>query len=323
MRIFDTSLVPASRPLLPSRLLTVLVIQAVLLAGGTGQDAWAGCRDVTHSLQEALQARDLDAARRSYEAVDRESECADAYRARAKRKVSDLHAWIAVERMKSGESLRSQRALLRQGLDYARTWLVLALLGDVAYESRDYGRATEWYESALTVIRNEGETPSAPPVPTTERIHGRAQQSRLLARDFVPTPTNRWGRRDGLAAVSYRNFKPERVAVPITFRTDSAELTEKGRRFARDMAVYLKEQRLGNITLSAHTDQRGSEEYNLELSRRRGEAVKRFLRDQGVTQPIRVEAMGESRPFPLDRRDRERHTPEDLWQMDRRVELKR
>ena len=323
MRIFDTSLVPASRPLLPSRLLTVLVIQAVLLAGGTGQDAWAGCRDVAHSLQEALQARDLDAARRSYEAVDREFECTDDYRARAKRKVSDLHARIAVERMESGESLRSQRALLRQGLGYARTWLVLALLGDVAYESRDYGRATEWYESALTVIRNEGETPSAPPVPTIERIHGRAQQSRLLARDFVPTPTNRSGRRDGLAAVSYRNFKPERVAVPITFRTDSAELTEKGRNFARDMAVYLKEQRPGNITLSAHTDPRGSEEYNLELSRRRGEAVKRFLRDQGVTQPIRVEAMGESRPFPLDLRDRERHTQAELWQMDRRVELKR
>lgn len=321
MRIFDTSLVPASRH--PSRILTVLVIPMVLLAGGTGQDAWASCRDVVHSLREALRERDLEAARRSYEAVDRESECDDTYRARAKRKVADLHARIAVERMASGESLRSQRDLLMQGLDYARTWLVLALLGDVAYESRDYDRATEWYESSLTVIRSEGETPTAPPNPTIERIHGRAQQSRLLARDFVPTPTNRWGRRDGLAAISYRNFKPERVAVPINFRTNSAELTEKGRYFARDMATYLDEQRPENITLFAHTDPRGSEEYNLELSRRRGEAVKRFLQDQGVTQPIRVEAMGESRPFLLDSRDRDRHTPEELWQMDRRVELKR
>ena len=321
MRIFDTSLVPASR--LPSRILTVLVIQAVLLAGGTGQDAWAGCRDVVHSLREALRARDLEAARRSYEAVDRESECNDAYRAKAKRKVADLHARIAVKRMASGESLRSQRALLMQGLGYARTWLVLALLGDVAYESQDYDRATKWYESSLTLMRNERETSTAPPNPTIERIHGRAQQSRLLARGFVPTPKNRSGRRDGLAAISYRNFKPERVAIPINFRTNSAELTERGRHFARDMAVYLDEQRPGNITLYAHTDPRGSEEYNLELSRRRGEAVKRFLRDQGVTPLIRVEAMGESRPFPLDPRDRNRHTQAERWQMDRRVELKR
>ena len=321
MQIFDASLLPASR-LLP-RILTVLTIQAVLLAGGTGQYAWASCRDARNSLRDALRARDLDAARSSYEAVEREFDCADEVRGRAKRAVSNLHARIADERMARGESLESQRALLEQGLGYARTWPVLALLGDVAYESRDYGRATERYESALTVIRNEVETPTAPPMSTIERILGRAEQSRLLARDFVPTPTNRTGRRDGLAATSYRGFEPVKVAVPITFETGSAEFTEKGRGFARDMAVYLKEQRPRNITLSAHTDPRGSEEYNLELSRRRGEAVKRFLQDQGVTQPIRVEAMGESQPFLLQPRDRERHTPEERWRMDRRVELKR
>ena len=321
MWIFDTPIVPASR--LPFRLLAVLVIPASLLAGGTGPYAWAGCSDALISLQEALRAQDLVAARSSYEAVDGEFECADKVRSRAKRAVSHLHALVAQQRIANGEILGSQRTLLMRGLAYARTWLVLALLGDVAYESRDYGRATERYEGALTVIRNEVETPNPPPESIIKRTHNRAEQSRLLARDFVPTPTNRSGQRDGLAAVSYRGFKPEKVSVPITFRTGSAEFTEKGRDFARDMAVYLKEQGTGSITLSAHTDPRGSEDYNLELSRRRGEAVRRFLQGQGVTQPIRVEAMGESQPFRVHPPDLNHHTQQERWQMDRRVELKR
>ncbi|MBR9979272.1 MAG: OmpA family protein, partial [Bacteroidetes bacterium] len=54
------------------------------------------------------------------------------------------------------------------------------------------------------------------------------------------------------------------------------------------------------ITLDAHTDDRGSEDYNINLSRRRGAAVSKFLRDLGVPlEAIRINAYGENRPASL------------------------
>lgn len=69
------------------------------------------------------------------------------------------------------------------------------------------------------------------------------------------------------------------------------------------------------ITLNAHTDDRGTEDYNINLSRRRGAAVSKFLRDLGVPlEVIRINAYGESRPASLGD-SKESHA------MNRRVEL--
>jgi outer membrane protein OmpA-like peptidoglycan-associated protein len=49
------------------------------------------------------------------------------------------------------------------------------------------------------------------------------------------------------------------------------------------------------IELESHTDSRGTEEYNLELSERRGASVKEFLIARGVaTERVLLKPMGES-----------------------------
>ena len=302
----------------PSRRLLAGAALAVALAGGPFQDARAGCREVAEPLREALAARDLDAARRHYEAVQGEFACPDALRDQAKRAVSNLHAQVAQERLADGASLASQRALLEQGRAYAGTWLTLALLGDVAHDARDYDRAAALYQDALRAINDEVETPQQPPAPEIERIFRLAAQSRMLAERFVVTPTNRSGEPDGLAASGHRGFVPEAVPVPITFETDKAEFDAQGRRYAEDLAEFLIRQAPARITLSAHTDERGADAYNLELSKRRGEAVRRFLRERGVGQPIEVVAKGESQPLELF--DPEHYGQEEVWRMNRRVE---
>jgi OOP family OmpA-OmpF porin len=50
------------------------------------------------------------------------------------------------------------------------------------------------------------------------------------------------------------------------------------------------------IEIHGHTDSRGSEAYNLDLSRRRAEAVEAALRERGLTVDISVTGYGESRP---------------------------
>ena len=111
----------------------------------------------------------------------------------------------------------------------------------------------------------------------------------------------------------------ERVPVPITFHTGSAEFTEKGRRAAADMAEYLTMQNPGRIAIAGHTDPRGDESYNLALSRRRAEAVAHYLRMQGFAGQVQVVAKGESERFAVD--DPSAYTREQRWRMDRRVEL--
>ena len=60
-----------------------------------------------------------------------------------------------------------------------------------------------------------------------------------------------------------------RVAMPIHFVRDSAEMTPLGRAAADDMWHMLDEQSRPPILLVGHTDPDGSDEYNLQLSRRR------------------------------------------------------
>ena len=118
------------------RRLLVCAALVVPLAGGPFQEARADCREVAEPLQQALKARDLDAARRHYDAVQNEFDCPDdTHRAKAGRALSDLHAHVARERLAGGASLASQRALLERGRAYAGTWPTLALLGDVAHDA--------------------------------------------------------------------------------------------------------------------------------------------------------------------------------------------
>ena len=170
-------------------------------------------------------------------------------------------------------------------------------------------------------INNEGETPAPPPRAEIERIVALAAQSRMLAGDYVETPVNRAGEPDGLAATAIRGIEIGRVPIPVTFLTGSAEFDELGRRYAGEMADWLARQDIERIVVSAHTDPRGSEEYNMALSQRRGEALAAFLRRQGIAKPIEVIARGESEPLaPIDAGS---YSQEERWRMERRVELVR
>ena len=306
------------RRLVPLRVLMWTVLASSVSMAAT-EAARADCRAVAQALSEAIAARDLDTVRGRFQAVLREASCSDGFREKAGRAVSMIHARAVQERIAAGSSVASQRAVLERGLDYARTWPVLALLGDAAHDTGDYDGASARYQEALAVIDDAAKTPKAPPRSVIERIFRRAAQSRMLAADYRPAPRTRSGAPGGLAAQSIRGFVIERVPLPITFHTGSAEFTEQGRRAAADMVEYLTVQRSERITIAGHTDPRGDEAYNLDLSRRRAEAVAHYLYMQGFAGQIQVVAKGESERFPVD--DPDAYTREQRWQMDRRVEL--
>lgn len=315
--VLEKGMLRASAPV-RARLAAVAVVSALVVAGGV-EPVRADCAVVAEELRAALAGRDPDAAHRHFDAVRHEPSCDDRFRDRAGRAVSLLHARVAQERMAAGATLASQRALLERGLGVARTWPVLALLGDAAHDAQDYDRASVLYQEALAVIDDKVKTPKPPPASEIERIFRRAGQSRLLASEYNPSPKTRTGAPGGLAAARIRGFVVERVPVPITFHTDSAEFTGQGQHAAADLAEHLKFQKPERITIAGHTDPRGAESYNLELSRRRAEVVARYLRAQGFKGWIEVVAKGENERFVVD--DPSAYTREQRWQMDRRVEL--
>ena len=307
-----------NRRLAPLRFLMWAAL-ASSMSMAASEAARADCRDAAQALSQAIGARDLEAVRGRFQAVLKEASCSDGFREKAGRAVSMAYARAVQERIASGASLASQRALLEQGLGHARTWPVLALLGDAAHEVEDYDGASAHYQEALVAIDDVVKTPKAPSRAVIERIFRRAAQSRMLADNYQPPPKTRSGAPGGLAAKSIRGIAIERVAVPITFHTDSADFTEDGRRAAADMVEYLTIQRSERITIAGHTDPSGSDAYNLDLSRRRAEAVANYLRAQGFTGQIQVVAKGERERFPID--DPSAFSRQQRWQMDRRVEL--
>jgi outer membrane protein OmpA-like peptidoglycan-associated protein len=109
--------------------------------------------------------------------------------------------------------------------------------------------------------------------------------------------------------------------VPITFVYREARPTPLGEKAARLLVDYVRLKGVDSIELTGHADERGSDDFNLQLSRQRLEAIESVLRAGGYQGRIVVVPKGSSEPYRgVDRRA----LPlEDLYQLDRRVELRR
>ncbi|MGB3280218.1 MAG: OmpA family protein [Pseudorhodobacter sp.] len=113
----------------------------------------------------------------------------------------------------------------------------------------------------------------------------------------------------------------EKPAVPagldmlVTFELDSADLTKETQKNLAVFAQMMQDERLeiARFVVEGHTDARGTDAYNLELSQARAEAVKTFLTGLGVSQDrLSSIGLGKSKPRTGDEFDPE----------NRRVELR-
>jgi outer membrane protein OmpA-like peptidoglycan-associated protein len=85
----------------------------------------------------------------------------------------------------------------------------------------------------------------------------------------------------------------------IEFAYDSADLTDWSRRQLDAVSAGMKDQRLATFAfeIEGHTDDVGSEDYNLGLSERRARAVNEYLNSHGVGRGrTSTRALGETRP---------------------------
>jgi peptidoglycan-associated lipoprotein len=104
--------------------------------------------------------------------------------------------------------------------------------------------------------------------------------------------------------------------APLRFGFNEANLTSEAQDQLKDLVRCLREGS-GALELAGHADERGTEEYNLQLSQKRANAVKRYLQDLGVTAgQLKTVGYGENKPA-------DPSSSEEAWSTNRRVEFVR
>jgi outer membrane protein OmpA-like peptidoglycan-associated protein len=112
----------------------------------------------------------------------------------------------------------------------------------------------------------------------------------------------------------YLDFEPISEQT-VFFSTDSDRLSFSARKKLDQLARRVRRQPDIRIVLGGHADERGSDAYNMDLSRRRAAMVTRFLRSRGVSgKVIESRFFGESQPHVAA------SNPE-AWAKNRRVTL--
>lgn len=106
-----------------------------------------------------------------------------------------------------------------------------------------------------------------------------------------------------LARIATVKQEPRGMVITLSgevlFTSGKAELLPAAQAKLSEVARALTQQTPGaTIVVEGHTDHRGSEAMNLDLSARRAEAVRNYLTAHGVAQDrIRAEGLGFSRPL--------------------------
>ncbi len=99
----------------------------------------------------------------------------------------------------------------------------------------------------------------------------------------------------GLSEISGRNI----VVGNINYDFDSAELTDEAKSvIQKGILSTLRENPGLVVEIGAHTDDRGDDSYNLDLSQQRAESVVRFLTERGIAgDRLKAKGYGESEPI--------------------------
>lgn len=105
------------------------------------------------------------------------------------------------------------------------------------------------------------------------------------------------------------------IAARIYFDYDAAELSDEARATLDAKVPLLNANPSMRIRVAGHTDDRGSDEYNLALGQRRASAAKRYLVQRGIDAGrIDVISYGEEQPSSAG-------GDESAWQQNRRAEF--
>lgn len=101
----------------------------------------------------------------------------------------------------------------------------------------------------------------------------------------------------------------------VYFEFDSSALDYTAQELLKQKGMWLTDNPDVNVVIEGHTDERGTNAYNLALGERRAESVKAFLTDLGIDAArMTTISYGEEKPVAMG-------SDEESWAKNRRVEF--
>lgn len=239
---------------------------------------------------DAVQSGDVSRASALYETIEVDAECGDPIR----EWVGDYLARVTfLAAMEPHVTPADRRKGLERALRYETHWRSLAELGRLAWSEGAYSDAAAHLQLALNELA-EGDPGHVAEREEIAEVYELATAALALADQAVELPRTRSGTPGGIFQTSIRGFEVEEVQLPITFEYNSVEFDAKGETYAMALAETLKSGNFETIELAGHTDPRGGEDFNMDLSLRRAESLRSFLESVGVSGMIVTKGYGES-----------------------------
>jgi len=95
------------------------------------------------------------------------------------------------------------------------------------------------------------------------------------------------------------------IGLDIKFKVNSAELTEEAKAQVKQLAEAMQSEQLAkyHFLVEGHTDSTGRADYNMNLSKRRAQAVKDYLVTAYGVPRNRLEAIGRGQTMPINASD--------------------
>jgi OOP family OmpA-OmpF porin len=120
-----------------------------------------------------------------------------------------------------------------------------------------------------------------------------------------------------------RTFDRITLSATELFAFDQATLRSPQPKLDEIARALIEFPDIGEVTITGYTDRLGSEEYNLDLSQRRADAVKKYLVDEGV-EHTRLRTVGRGKANPVVQcDDQDREALIRCLEPNRRVEVER
>lgn len=224
-------------------------------------------------------------------------------------------------------------------------WLVQVSRADIAAKRDNRDEAAQLYNASLDTILDPAITPDSDKLQDfAKKIAMLAQENTMLAGATANTISRSDGRASGIYGAISRglSFVPSEeptktytppfdkkvydarpiksTYIPIRFATNSDQLNHKGEIEALKLAKFINSYHIKYINLIGHTDERGSNKFNQDLSERRAHSLKIFLRNHGsVVADISTTGRGEEQPPELS--DISIYSVEQRQAIARRVEM--
>ncbi len=204
-------------------------------------------------------------------------------------------------------------------------WMEKLELGKQAEKNKQWRLAARYYNESLDLIDSPTATPQAPSEAEIKSVYEKASKAQLIADTLTPISLLTSLENTSCSSTirsRVRGIRMTKHLKAVQFDFNKTTFTAAGQQASQQLADCLKQRGFTNInqiTLVGHTDEKGTPEYNQQLSEKRALALKNYLIFQSISAKILTEGRGEENPVHLD--NPEDFTQEQIDALNRRVEI--